>query len=90
MSAYDDIYSVAQDWVARQEKAKSALEEVIKHFVKYCGIPHQQIRYLPWNDAKQVFSARADETFAFFQACHFDGAKDEWAVAYLFHLLLPA
>lgn len=89
MSAYDDLYSSAQDWVARQNKAKSALDEVINHFVKYCGIPYDRVRYLPWNDAKQVFSAGPDDTFAFFQACHFDGVKDEWAVGVSISLATP-
>jgi hypothetical protein len=89
MSAYDDLYSFAQDWVARQNLAKTALEEVINHFVKYCGIPYDRVRYLPWNDAMQVFSARADETYAFFQACHFDNAKDEWAVGVSISLATP-
>jgi hypothetical protein len=89
MSAYEELYSLAQDWVTRQDKAKAALEEVIKHFVKYCGIPYDRVRYLPWNEAKQVFLARADESFAFFQACHFDGAKDEWAVGVSISLATP-
>jgi hypothetical protein len=89
MSAYDDLYSLAQDWVTRQDKAKTALEEVIKHFVKYCGIPHDRVRYLPWNEAMQVFSAKSSETFSFSQACHFDNAKDEWAVGVSISLATP-
>jgi hypothetical protein len=89
LSGYDDLYSLAQDWIARQEKAKTALEEVIKHFVKYCGNPFDRVRYLAWSDAKQTYSARGDETFAFFQACHFDNMKDEWSVGVSISLATP-
>lgn len=80
MSQYEELVAVSRAWVLRQDRAKDDLEKVIEHFVSYCGIPPDRVRYLRWDETRQVFTAKSDEVFSFSQACRVDNKTDEFSV----------
>jgi hypothetical protein len=80
MSYYEELVAVSRAWVNRQERLKADLESVIRRFVKHCGIPEDKVRYLRWDNDLQIYIARADEVFSFYQACHHYRDTGEWGV----------
>jgi hypothetical protein len=86
MSAYDEIATFSRAWVNRQNEAKLALEGVIKHFIKWCEIPSDRVQFLPWDDAKKVFTAKSSDLDSLSQACHFFNETNEWGVGLSIYL----
>jgi hypothetical protein len=80
MSEYEELVMSSRAWVNRQDRTKSDLETVIKHFARWCEIPAERVRYLRWDETMKVFTAASDDTFSFSQACHFDRETGDWGV----------
>jgi hypothetical protein len=92
-SRYEHLVQVAkqaeQTWIDRNNRVQNFVGQFLNKFARYCEMPAERLRLLPWIEEAKVFQAKADEVYGITQAIHYDEEMEEWGVGVCILLTAP-